>query len=251
VNADYSLVNRLSEKDEIRREIWKILENRGVARFPKPIQGRIPNFIGAEKAAERMTSRKEFENAEVIKVNPDSPQIPVRRIALKCGKLLIMPTPRLKKGFILLDPDRIPRRALMKASTIRGAFKYGEICSLRDLPQVDLIVVGSVAVSRDGVRIGKGGGYSEIEYGILRELSLIDESTPIFTSIHDFQLIANAPREDHDLVIDFIFTPRRALRIKRKYPQPKGILWEKLTDHQIREMPVLLELRKISLPGGT
>jgi len=224
-----------------------MLENRGVARFPKPIRGRIPNFIGAEKAAERMISQKEFENAEVIKVNPDFPQIPVRLIALKHGKLLIMPTPRLKRGFMLLDPDRIPREALVKASTIRGAFKYGKTCSLKDLPQVDLIVVGSVAVSKDGVRIGKGGGYSEIEYGILRELSLIDERTPIFTSIHDLQLVASAPKEDHDLVIDFVFTPRRSLRIKRKYPQPKGILWEKLTDRQIREMPVLLELRKISM----
>ncbi|HIE18440.1 TPA: 5-formyltetrahydrofolate cyclo-ligase [Candidatus Bathyarchaeota archaeon] len=224
-----------------------MLENRGVARFPKPIRGRIPNFIGAEKAAERMISQKEFENAEVIKVNPDSPQIPVRLIALKYGKLLMMPTPRLKKGFMLLDPYRIPRKDWVKASTIRGAFKYGKTCSLKDLPQVDLIVVGSVAVSKDGVRIGKGGGYSEIEYGILRELSLIDERTPIFSSIHDLQLIASAPKEDHDLVIDFVFTPRRALRIKRKYPQPKGILWEKLTDRQIREMPVLLELRKISM----
>jgi len=235
----------LPDKDEIRKEIWKILENRGVARFPKPIHGRIPNFMGAEKAAERMINQKEFENAEVIKVNPDSPQMPVRRLALKLGKLLIMPTPRLKKGFMLLDPDKIPREALVKASTIRGAFKYGRICSLKELPQVDLVVVGSVAVSKDGVRIGKGGGYSEIEYGILRELSLIDEGTPVFTSIHDFQLIDSAPKEDHDLVIDFIFTPRRTLRIRRKYPQPKGILWERLTDRQICEMPVLLELRKI------
>ena len=218
----------MPDKDEIRKEIWKILENRGVARFPKPIHGRIPNFMGAEKAAERMINQKEFENAEVIKVNPDSPQMPVRRLALKLGKLLIMPTPRLKKGFMLLDPDKIPREALVKASTIRGAFKYGRICSLKELPQVDLVVVGSVAVSKDGVHIGKGGGYSEIEYGI-----------------HDFQLIDSAPKEDHDLVIDFIFTPRRILRIRRKYPQPKGILWERLTDRQICEMPVLLELRKI------
>lgn len=232
-------------KDEIRKEVWRLLEKKGVARFPKPIQGRIPNFVGAEKAAERMIRRKEFENAEVIKVNPDSPQIPVRRFALACGKLLVMPTPRLKRGFMLLDPQRIPRKDLAKASTIRGAFKHGRACSLRELPQVDLIVVGSVAVSRDGVRIGKGGGYSEIEYGILRELGLIDEGTPLFTSIHDLQIVDSAPKESHDLVIDFIFTPRRILRIERKYPQPEGIFWERLTDSQMRGMPILLELRKL------
>ena len=241
----------MSNKDEIRREIWRILEKKGVARFPKPIEGRIPNFRGAEKAAEGMRHRKEFENAEVIKVNPDSPQMPVRRNALASGKILIMPTPRLKKGFMLLDPDKIPRKALAKASTIRGAFKYGRICSLKDLPQVDLIVVGSVAVSKDGVRVGKGGGYSEIEYGILRDLKLIDERTPVFTSIHDFQLVDYAPREDHDLVVDLIFTPRRILRVERKYPQPEGILWDRLSDHQMLEMPILLELRKILKREGS
>ena len=238
-------MNQLYGKEEIRKAVWKTLERKGVARFPKPIQGRIPNFIGAEKAAEGMITQKEFANADVIKVNPDSPQIPVRLDALKCRKLLIMPTPRLKKGFILLDPDRIPREALVKASTIKGAFKYGKICSLQDLPHIDLIVVGSVAVSKDGIRIGRGGGFSEIEYGILRELRLVSEETPIFTSIHDLQLINSAPKEEHDLVVDFIFTPRRTLRIRRKYPQPRGIFWEKLMGRQIREIPTLLELRKI------
>jgi len=232
-------------KDDIRKEIWRLLEEKGVARFPKPIQGRIPNFIGAEKAAERIIRRKEFENAEVIKVNPDSPQRPVRRFALTSGKLLVMPTPRLKKGFMLLDPRRIPRRAYAEASTLRGAFKYGRICSLKDLPQVDLIIAGSVAVSKDGVRVGKGGGYSEIEYGILRELRLIDEETPVFTSVHDLQIVESAPREDHDLIVDCISTPRRILRIERKYPQPTGILWNRLTDSQLDKMPVLFELKKI------
>jgi 5-formyltetrahydrofolate cyclo-ligase len=236
----------LLSKDEIRRKIWRLLEEKGAARFPKPIRGRIPNFVGAETAAGRMTSRREFEDAEVMKVNPDAPQIPVRRLALAKGKLLIMPTPRLKKGFMLLDPHRIPLGALRKASTLRGAFKYGRICTLSELPEVDLIVAGSVAVSRDGVRIGKGGGYSEIEYGILRELRLVNERTPIFTSVHDLQIIDRAPREAHDLTVDIIFTPRMTWEIERKHPRPKGILWRRLTETQLREMPILQELKKIS-----
>ena len=239
------MVGSLLSKDEIRKEIWRLLEERGVARFPKPIWGRIPNFAGAEKAAERIVSRKEFKDAEVIKVNPDSPQMPVRRAVLLNRKILVMPTPRLKKGFMLLDPNKIPRDALMKASTLRGAFKYGRPCSFEDMPRVDLIVVGSVAVSRDGVRVGKGGGYSEIEYGILRELKLIDEETPVFTSIHDLQIIESAPREDHDLAVDFIFTPRRILRVRKKYPRPEGIFWNRLETRQLHEMPILLELKKI------
>lgn len=221
------------------------MEESGISRFPKPIVGRIPNFEGSERAAQRLINQHEFQSARAVKVNPDSPQAHVRKGVLLKGKLLIMPSPRLRRGFILLDPKRIPKRFLMKASTIRGALKYGRFCSIEGLPKVDLIVAGSVAVSRDGVRIGKGGGYSEIEYGILRELSLIDEKTPIFTTVHDVQIIDKAPKEEHDFVVDAVITPSKVVRVERKYTQPKGIIWEKLTKHELKDMLILLELKKI------
>lgn len=235
----------LLEKEAIRREIWKLMDESGISRFPKPVTGRIPNFEGSEKAANNLVNQAEFQIASVVKVNPDSPQAHVRRRVLSNGKLLVMPTPRLRRGFIVLDPKVIPKRVLTKASTIRGAFKYGRLCPIEELPKVDLIVAGSVAVSKDGVRIGKGGGYSEIEYGILRELGLISEGTPIFTTVHDVQIIEEAPKEPHDFVVDLISTPTKTVRIKRRYPQPKGILWEKLTSDELEKMPILLKLREL------
>lgn len=230
------------EKNSIRTRVWRVMEELGISKFPRPVFGRIPNFVGAERAAERLASQPEFRNAETVKVNPDSPQAMVRRLALLNGKALIMPTPRLKRGFILLDPEKIPRRLYFKASTIKGAFKYGKLCPLSELPKVDLVVVGSVAVSRDGVRVGKGGGYSEIEYAVLRELGLIEEETPVLTTVHDVQIVEWAPLEPHDLVVDAIVTPSRILRVERTHSRPGGIIWEKLSDEMIREMPVLSEL---------
>jgi len=233
----------LLSKDVIRRNIWRLLEESGVSRFPKPIEGRIPNFDGAEKAAERLVSQPEFQGAEVVKVNPDSPQAPVRRRVLASGKVLVMPTPRLRKGFLVLDPKRLSGRVLAKASTIRGAFRYGRPCPLESLPKVDLIVAGSVAVSRDGVRVGKGGGYSELEYGILRELELIDESTPVFTTIHDLQIVDEAPKDEYDLVVDAIVTPSKVIRVGKAFPKPTGIIWEKLDRRYLEEIPVLRKLK--------
>lgn len=41
-----------------------------------------------------------------------------------------------------------------------------------DLPRVDLVIIGSVAVNpRSGRRLGKSHGYAEIEWGILTALS--------------------------------------------------------------------------------
>jgi len=238
-----------SEKESLRTKIWKAMEDLGISRFPRPVFGRIPNFVGSERAAERLVRQPEFRDAETVKVNPDSPQAMVRRLALLNGKTLVVPAPRLKRGFMLLDPKKIPSRFYAKASTIKGAFKYGEIRPLDKLPKVDLVVTGSVAVSIDGVRIGKGGGYSELEYAILRELSLIDEETPIFTTVHDVQVVEWAPLEPYDLVVDAIITPSRVIRVENVHSRPIGVLWEKVSEDMIRAMPILSELRALKSEG--
>lgn len=136
--------NSLS-KNELRARIWKIMEEKGISRFPKPVYGRIPNFMGAEKASRDLEDLDIFKKSSIIKVNPDSPQRPVRASALNSGKILLMPMPRLGKGFILLDPTSIPSDLVDHASTIKGAFKYGRIVKLEEIPEIGLIIVGSVA----------------------------------------------------------------------------------------------------------
>jgi len=233
-------------KERIRREVWSLLERRGVARFPRPVYGRIPNFEGSEKAAERLASLEVFRSAEVVKVNPDSPQQKVRELALNMGKIVLMPTPRLRKGFLLLDPSSVPLSKRRAASTIRGAFTYGRLVGLDEIPEVDLVVTGSVAIDRRGVRIGKGGGYAELEYGILRELGKVRESTPVVTTIHDLQLLGTEfPSMPYDLVVDLAVTPTRTISFEGVWkPRPRGIYWELLPQQKLEEIPLLRELTK-------
>ncbi len=227
----------------MREEIWRRMDELGVSRFPGAF-GRIPNFEGAEGAAKRLVGLPEFQGAKVVKVNPDSPQAPVRRMSLSNWKLLVMPSPRLKRGFMVLDPEEIPKNTFRKASTIRGAFKYGKLAGLEDLSKIDLIVAGSVAVSSDGSRVGKGGGYSEIEYGILRELGLVSDETPVFTTVHESQIVDSTPVEDHDFSLDAIITPERVIRTRRRSSQPKGIMWGKVTSAMLENMPILKEIKR-------
>jgi len=232
-------------KDDIRRRIWSLMEEKGISRFPRPVYGRIPNFVGSEVAAQKLAEQREFKQAKVVKVNPDSPQKMVRYLTLVSGKILIMPTPRLKHGFLLLNPNEIPKSAYKEASSIHGAFKYGKICGINDMPEVDLIVAGSVAVSRQGVRVGKGGGYSEIEYGVLREIGAVNEETPIFTTVHDIQIVDFVPKEAYDLTVDAIITPTKIIRVERVNERPKGIIWDKISVERIKDIPILAYLRKI------
>ena len=110
-------------KEAIRKEIWKLMEESGISRFSKPIAGRIPNFEGSERAAQRLTRQREFQNANVVKVNPDSPQTHVRRNVLLSGKILIMPSPRLGRGFIVLDPAKIPAPAPTRERLSMAVFR--------------------------------------------------------------------------------------------------------------------------------
>ncbi len=229
-------------KAEVRERVWKLLEERGVARFPLPVRGRIPNFEGAERAASRLCSSPEYIGARVVKVNPDSPQRTVRLRALLDGKVLVMPTPRIRSGFLLLDPGRIHRRHLKEASTISGAFRFGRPVHPRELPTIDLIVIGSVAVTPSGWRVGKGEGYAELEYGILRAFGKVDGSTPVFTTVHELQLVDELPREPYDVPVDAVFTGERTIRCPPN-PKPDGIYWELLDEEKLREIPLLQEMR--------
>jgi 5-formyltetrahydrofolate cyclo-ligase len=230
-------------KAEIRARIWRLLEERGVSKPPKPIYGRIPNFDGAELACERVSELPEFRRASVIKINPDSPQMRSRYIALLLGKIVIMPTPRLREGFLILDPRSIPRNRISEAATIRGSFIWGSKISIKEIPKVDLLIVGSVAVNTKGARIGKGGGYADLEYSILRELGLVDEDTPVITTVHDLQIIdQEIPMEEHDLPVDIIVTPMRIIRIERAYRKPKGIYWDRIDREKLKEIPILAEI---------
>ncbi|MEM0355307.1 MAG: 5-formyltetrahydrofolate cyclo-ligase [Desulfurococcaceae archaeon] len=231
------------DKLRIREYIWRILEEKGVAKFPKPIYGRIPNFIGAEKAAEKLFQTRIWFNASVVKVNPDSPQKPVRYRALLDGKIVVSATPKLRKGFVILDPNVIPPRLYSYASTINGFFKYGKIIKLTEIPTIDLVVTGSVAVDLEGRRLGKGGGYGDLEYGILREIGVVDENTPVATTVHDLQIVDYVPVEKHDLLIDYIFTPTRAYEVQKSRLKPRGIYWDIIGDR--KELNVVRELLEL------
>jgi len=200
-------------KDEIRMRVWRLMEEKGIATFPRPVFHRIPNFIGAKKAAQRLKELPEYEVAKAIFCNPDSPQRPIREMALRDGKILLMATPRLRKGFFLLDPRVIPQNRNFEASSIRGAFKHGRFVKPSEV-EVDLFVAGSVAVSQDGGRLGKGTGYSDQEFAILKKAGSVASETLVVTTVHDVQIVEKIPRDEWDVPVDVIVTPTRVIRVK-------------------------------------
>lgn len=231
-------------KQALREEIWTLLEDQGAARFPSA-PGRIPNFVGAEEAAHRLAELPEWRRARTLKCNPDLPQLPVRALALEQGKTVYMAVPRLreKKCFIELDPARLKGSA-RRAASIKGSSKFGVPVDPGDMPQIDLIVAGSVAVRRDGARLGKGGGYSDLEFGLAVELDLVGPWTRIVTTVHPLQVTSTLfPMVRHDIPLDIIITRDETIPCNRTYDRPSGIYWDMLPEEKIAEIPILQERR--------
>lgn len=230
----------MKSKEILRKEIWDLLQRKKVARFPGA-EGRIPNFLGAEACARLISRTRFWAKAKILKVNPDSPQRAIRQKALEEGKTLYMAVPRLNgdKPFIELDPKTL-KCSMYVASSIKGAAKYGRSVNLDEVKKIDLIICGSVAVNRKGGRVGKGGGYSDLEFALLTEEKKIDRKTPIITSVHPLQIVNEPiPMTEHDISLSAIVTPDEIIEIESQLPRPAGIYWKMLPSEKIEAIPVL------------
>ncbi|ONK57574.1 uncharacterized protein A4U43_C09F1890 [Asparagus officinalis] len=236
-------------KWRVRKRIWDLMERENIAQNPRPVRHRIPNFVGAAKAADLLGGLEAFKKAQCVKVNPDSPQKQVRFLTLTGGKKLLTPQPRLRTGFFsVLESEMLPPGAIKEACTSVGVAKYGRPIGLDEKFKVDLIVIGSVAVDpTTGSRLGKGEGFAELEYGMLRYMGAIDDDTLVVTSVHDKQLVDDIPVEKllvHDVPVDIICTPTQIIFTNTTIPKPQGIYWEKLSPEKLAQIRILRELKK-------
>ncbi len=199
----------MRSKIEIRNHVWELLQKRKAARFPGA-KGRIPNFIGAEACAKQLGEIPYWKAAKVLKSNPDSPQRAIRQ------------------------------RALAEGTSIKGAAQYGRPVTLDQVEKIDLVVCGSVAINRQGARVGKGGGYSDLEFALLTEEGKIGPDTPIVTSVHPLQIIdEEIPMTEHDIPLSAIVTPTEVVAPTSSFARPKGIYWRLLPKEKLDDIPVL------------
>ena len=240
----------LAAKAVLRDEVWTSLTEGGVARFPGA-RNRISNFVGAEAAAQRLRELSEWVAARRVKSNPDSAQLPVRQRALEDGKTVYMAVPRLAEDdpFFLLDPDHLadpPRRAV----SIKNAMRSARRVAVDELEPVDLVVTGCVAVGEDGARLGKGGGFADLEFARASAAGLIGPDTVVVTTVHELQVrpAGVIPTSSHDAPVDLIVTPDRVIDCRAgRRDRPTGhIEWASLTDERIAAIPLLAALQKRS-----
>lgn len=238
---------RHSKKDQLRAKVWQALEENGAA-VGSP-WSKIPNFKGADEAAQQLQNIPEWKAANVVKCNPDAAQAPIRLMALSQGKRVYTPVPELVESFpfLLLDPVTLKEAGIPFTDVMyaEGAQKHGIRCEFSDMQAIDFAVVGCVAVTKAGGRTGKGAGFADLEMGIFRYFDTLKNSIPIVTTVHSLQIVSDSEvvMEAHDTPLDWIASPEGLTRTNTQYPTPGPIDWDALRPDQYQSIPFLSQLR--------
>ncbi|XP_029353712.1 methenyltetrahydrofolate synthase domain-containing protein isoform X1 [Echeneis naucrates] len=242
-------INPGASKWDIRQKVWDYIEENNLANFPRPVHNRIPNFKGAFTACAKVCELQVFTQTAEVKVDPDKPLEGARLGVLQAQKTLLVPTPRLRTGLFnkIVPPQGASKEQLRICSSSQGVKEFSVPVGLDAKVKVDLVVVGSVAVSEKGFRIGKGEGYADMEYGMMASMGAVSESTVVITIVHDCQVV-DIPEElieHHDLTVDYILTPTRVMKTNCLLPKPQGIIWTKLDTEKLEKIPILKKLRAL------
>ena len=119
--------------------------------------------------------------------------------------------------------------------------------AVADLAEVGLVVSGCVAVGEDGARLGKGGGFADLEYALASAAGLIGPDTVVVTTVHELQVrpAGSIPVTGHDIPVDLVVTPDRIIDCRPgRGPRPAAaISWPELTEAKIAAIPLLTALR--------
>lgn len=237
----------------VRQRVWTELRKvaRPDSRFHWDFSSYIADFDGSERCSDRVLGHDAYRRLgeRRLFVTPDNSTEDLRRRLILEGRRFAITTYGIARGFLDIDPKIIERGEARYAATLDGADRYGRPVSLRDLaagPKFGLLVTGSAAVSRNGVRFGKGHGYFDLEWAMLSDLKLVDGDTVIIAIVHDCQVVPeDLTPKPHDVVVDWIATPTRLIQVDRPERPPGTVRWEQIRGGELEHLEVISELRTI------
>lgn len=241
----------MSTSRVVRQRIWEKLAH--VARPDTQLHLNfaevIPDFDGAEAATDRIEALPQYQNSRLAFVTPDNSLVELRRRMIAAGKPFVVSTYNMLRGFMLIEPGRVPPGHEFYAAWLDGIEHFGRPISLEEisaLGRFDFMATGASAVSSEGIRFGKGHGYFDLEWGMFTDIGLADNSTPVIAAVHDVQVVEEKlPASETDIVVDLIATPTRMIEIGRHGRRPRGIKWHLITPELIAATPPLRELARM------
>lgn len=193
--------------------------------------------------------------AEHIKVNIDRVLHEFKELALLADKSVYLPSTRESSALCLkVDvPADATEEQKKEALRVQDIQKFRSEIGLDSGLKLDIVVIGSVVVSREGYRIGRGNGFADLDIGLLIELGAITPKTIIVTIVHDMQVVDSLPPnlfQKYDTPVDIIATPTEIIRVPKRLSFPNGVYWELLSERRLKILPVLQQLKEREEKAG-
>ena len=111
----------------------------------------------------------------------------------------------------IVAPDRDLDWAAYSGDLVPAAFGLREPPGPRLGPaaiaQAELVVVPALAVDRQGVRLGRGGGSYD------RALARVGSGTLLVAALYDDELVDELPAEPHDIRVHAVVTPSGLVKL--------------------------------------
>ena len=209
----------------------------------------VPDFAGTAECHGRVAAMDHYATAQTLFITPDNSLQGLIVRALADGKRVLVPTYAMRRGMVLLDPAAVPAEHREFAATLDGLERFGttlDLPALRTGAKVDLLVTGAMALTLSGVHVGSGDAYLDLEWGILSQLGLVDDSTPIVGIVHPCQVVEEElPPKPLDITVDVIITTLATITPERRYARPHGISWGALDAARMDSIAYLRELHPV------
>lgn len=246
--------NPESHKSLTRHRVWSTLQKIAVpdSRFHNDYTSFIPDFAGSSSAAALLTSLPAYQSASILFIAPDNCLQGLRHRALRDGKVVLVTTYGIRRGFWLLDPRAIDESRYEIASLLDGMERSGigrhvtlsQFCAIYANARIPLMVTGAGAINLQGLRFGKGHGYFDLEYAMLFSVGAVGRETKTVALVHECQVLDEELKgEEWDVGCDFVVTDQRVIEVEGAGKPTCGVLWEKLGEGMEEDIEPLKELR--------
>ena len=196
------------------------------------------------KAAEKLRGLQPYRNAATVFATPHGSLLQARINCLTDGKNLLMPGPSIRKGFFLLTARSVPFKDISVAVTYKGLEKFGQIMKENSLSQLSLslLLTDSLAIDREGSRIGDGYGFFDLCCALLQEIDGLGHDANILSFIQEEQISQEMlPEDKWDIKITGAITPNQILQFEPPNQKAK-IFWDVLPQDRIKRIDPLWKL---------
>jgi 5-formyltetrahydrofolate cyclo-ligase len=221
----------------------------------------VPSFRGLDDAVARAVSLPCYKAAKTLLVTSDNSLEGLRHQALKDGKKVLVGTYRLRRGFVLLDPQRIGEGRLEVAACLDGMEKPGvgrrlDLAQLRDEGvNIDMCAIGGLVFNEQGVVVWEGSALFEVQWTLLQDLKVMGASAPVVALAHECQVVDEAQygldvikaEGNGEVQCDFVVTPERTLEVEGAVKPKGGVDFSKVDPEALNNIPPLQELKGIRM----